>query len=125
MLLSNNFVSAQNKDMIIRLSEIDIVPDYLEENNKILEVEADASVRLKPGVVSIFPMCQKETPNQVRILEIYANKEANESHLKTPHFQKYKTTTFKMVKSLKLAAMAALDADTTTKIFARLKTQKQ
>ncbi|WP_371610989.1 putative quinol monooxygenase [Flavobacterium sp. ACN2] len=47
-------------------------------------------------------MFQKEHPNQIKILEIYANNEAYQSHLKTPHFLLYKTSTLKMVKSLKL-----------------------
>jgi quinol monooxygenase YgiN len=121
MLLSNISVSAQDNEMIIRISEIEIDSDYLEEYNRILQEEAEASVRLEPGVISIFPMFQKENPGQVRILEIYAHKEAYESHLKTLHFQKYKTTTLKMVKSLKLMDMKAIDAETMTKIFSKLK----
>jgi quinol monooxygenase YgiN len=35
-------------------------------------------------------------------LEIYADKEAYQSHLQTAHFKKYKEGTAKMVKSLKL-----------------------
>ncbi|KAA3440911.1 antibiotic biosynthesis monooxygenase [Rufibacter hautae] len=107
--------------MIIRLSELEIDSKYLDEYNKILQEEAEASVRLEPGVISIFPMSLKEAPNQIRIVEIYANKAAYESHLKTPHFQKYKTTTLKMVKNLKLIDMTALDADTMKKIFHKLK----
>ena len=92
----------QKEGMMIRISEIEIHPDYLEEYRSILREEAGASVRLEPGVVAIFPMYQKVNPAEVRILEIYASREAYEEHLKTPHFQKYKTTTSKMVKSLKL-----------------------
>lgn len=121
MLLSNISVFAQETDMIIRISEIEIDVNYLEEYNKILKEVAEASVRLEQGVISIFPMYQKQHPNQVRILEIYANKEAYESYLKTPHLQKYKTTTLKMVKSLKLIDMKAIDADTMRKIFSKLK----
>lgn len=121
MLLSNISVFAQKSDMIIRISEIEIDSKYLKEYNKILQEEAEASVRLEPGVISIFPMYQKEHPNQIRILEIYANQAAYAAHLKTPHFQKYKTTTLKMVKSLKLIDMQAIDADTMKKIFSKLK----
>ncbi|MGV8878264.1 MAG: putative quinol monooxygenase [Sphingobacteriaceae bacterium] len=38
-------------------------------------------------------MSQKAHPSQIRITEIYANKDAHQSHLKTPHFLLYKTTT--------------------------------
>ena len=62
-------------------------------------------------------MFQKENPNQLRILEIYANKESYQSHLKTPHFLVYKTSTLKMVKSLKLVDMDPLDAEAMPEMF--------
>jgi quinol monooxygenase YgiN len=102
---------------LVRISEIEIVPEYLDEYKAILKEEAETSVKLEPGVISIFPMFEKENPKQIRILEIYASREAYEDHLKTPHFQKYKTGTLKMVKSLKLVDMDALDAETMAEIF--------
>src|SRR5690606_33633208 len=86
--------------MMIRISEIEIEPEYLNEYLEILKEEAKASVELEPGVISIYPMSQKENPTEIRILEIYADKKAYEAHLETPHFKHYKTTTLKMVKSL-------------------------
>jgi quinol monooxygenase YgiN len=115
-----NNVSAQTKDMMIRISEIEIDSNYLKEYNAILQEESRASVELEPGVIAIYPMFQKENPTQIRILEIYANKEAYESHLKTPHFQKYKTTTIKMVKSLKLVDMDSIDSQTMAEIFLKM-----
>ncbi|RYG48832.1 antibiotic biosynthesis monooxygenase [bacterium] len=106
--------------MLVRLSEIEIHPGDLEGYKAILKEEAAASVRLEPGVVSIFPMVEKERPTQVRILEIYASREAYQAHLKTPHFQKYKTTTLKMVKSLKLVDMESLDPGTMPLMFKKM-----
>ena len=111
---------AQAKDMIVRISEIEIHPNRLAEYNAILKEEAEASVRLEPGVIAIFPMSQKEKPTELRILEIYASREAYEAHLKTPHFQKYKATTLEMVKSLKLVDMDALDAQTMARILKKM-----
>jgi len=110
----------QMRDMMIRISEIEVDSNYLEEYNSILKEEAEASVRLEPGVISIYPMYQKDKPTQIRILEMYANRQAYEFHLKTPHFQKYKTTTLKMVKSLRLIDMEAIDAETMPQIFSKL-----
>src|SRR5687768_7272708 len=95
-ILSCNNAEQENKaseldSMIIRISEIEIDSIYLEEYKTILVEEAEASVRLEPGVISIYPMQQRENSTQVRILEIYANGDAYKAHLKTPHFQKYKT----------------------------------
>lgn len=110
--------------MLVRISEIEIVPEYLDEYKAILKEESAASVKLEPGVIAIFPMFEKENPTQVRILEIYASREAYESHLKSPHFQRYKTTTLKMVKSLKLVDMEAIDSETMTEIFKKMKRGK-
>ena len=83
-------------EMIIRISEIEIKPEYLEEYLSILKEESKASVELEPRVISIYPMSQKANPNEIRILEIYADKKAYQAHLETPHFKHYKTTTLKM-----------------------------
>src|SRR3954464_10430229 len=93
MFLSCSSVSAQKNNMMIRISEIEIDSSYLQEYKAILKEESRASVKLEPGVISLYPMYQKEHPTEVRILEIYANRESYESHLKTPYFQKYKATT--------------------------------
>ena len=117
LLVACRAATAQPKDMIVRISEIEIHPNRLAEYNAILKEEAEASVRLEPGVIAIFPMSEKEKPTQVRILEIYASREAYEAHLKTPHFQKYKTTTLEMVNSLRLVDMNALDAQAMATTF--------
>jgi 4-carboxymuconolactone decarboxylase len=120
LVASVTATTSPQMQMIVRLSEIEIAPEYLEEYVAILKKESAASVRLEPGVISIFPMSQQDHPTRVRILEIYANRAAYESHLQTPHFQEYKTTTLKMVKSLKLVDMRALDPETMSALFKKL-----
>lgn len=120
LIFTYSNVSAQSKEMMIRLSEIEIDSNYIKEYNSILKEESRASVQLEPGVIAIYPMYQKANPTQVRILEIYANREAYEAHLKSAHFQKYKTTTLKMVKSLKLIDMNAIDAETMADVFRKI-----
>src|SRR5688500_3972305 len=112
--------SARSQGMLVRISEIQIDPAQLQEYNAILKEEAEASVRLEPGVISIFPMYQRDNPTEVRILEIYASRAAYESHIKSPHFEKYKTTTLPMVRSLKLIDMELIDPATMPTIFAKM-----
>jgi len=121
ILFSFGNVFAQKDTMLIRISEIEIDSNYLDKYNAILKEEARASVKLEPGVIAIYPMNQQDHPTEIRILEIYKNREAYESHLKTAHFLKYKTTTLKMVRSLKLIDMEALDAETMSSIFLKMK----
>ena len=119
VVLSCSRVSAQKNGMMVRLSEIEIHSNFLEAYKQILQVESRASVKLEPGVIAIYPMYEKAAPTQIRILEIYASKEAYEAHLKTPHFKEYKTTTLHMVKSLRLVDMDALVAETMNAVFVK------
>jgi quinol monooxygenase YgiN len=114
----NNVI--QSNDMMIRIAEIGIDADYLDEYIAILQEESEASVRLEAGVIAIYPMFQKDNPTEIRILEIYGNKEAYEAHLQTPHFKKYKTNTLHMVKSLKLIELEAIDHESMPLIFNKL-----
>ena len=106
--------------MLVRISEIEIHASYLDLYKEILKKEAAASVRLEPGVISIFPMYRKDAPTEIRILEIYASREAYQSHIKSPHFEVYKTTTLKMVKSLKLVDMEIIDPATMGALFKKM-----
>jgi quinol monooxygenase YgiN len=108
---------AQEKQLMVRVAEIELVPEFIDDYKAILKEEAAASVKLEPGVIAIFPMYLKERASSVRILEIYRDKASYEAHLKTPHFQKYKTTTANMVKSLKLTDMALTDESTLPLLF--------
>jgi 4-carboxymuconolactone decarboxylase len=120
-LLAQKTIPIVEPDMMVRISEIEIVREHLEEYKAILKEEAAASVKIEPGVLAIFPMYQKENPGQIRIVEMYANKSAYQSHLQTPHFQHYKTATANMVKSLKLVDMECLDKETMLQIFKKIK----
>lgn len=107
--------------MMVRIAEIEIAPEHLKSYLEILTEEAKESIEVEPGVISIFPMFEKDNPTKITIVEIYANKEAYEAHLETPHFKKYKSTTLEMVKSLELIDMDAIDPKTMPLIFEKFK----
>jgi|GEM_PF-268689 len=119
-LKPKTMASKMDGGMMLRIAEIEIFPQYLEEYLTILKTEAAASVEVEPGVLAIFPMQQKDHPNQIRIVEMYANKAAYQFHLKTPHFLDYKIGTQKMVKSLKLVDMESIDPESIKKIFRKI-----
>ena len=103
--------------MIVRLAEIEVYPEHLQEYLKFANEVDRLSVEREPGVVCLFPMQSAEDSTQIRILEIYASEEAYQSHIKTEHFLKYKQETLHMVKSLKLPTMKPLDPETMKLIF--------
>jgi 4-carboxymuconolactone decarboxylase len=74
----------------------------LDNYNAYLKEGIEASMNLEAGVLTLFAVAEKENPNQITILEIYADEAAYKSHIQTPHFLKYKQGTLKMVQSLEL-----------------------
>src|SRR4051794_6157878 len=76
---------------MVRIAEIDVDPGQLEAYKAILAGGEEASVRLEPGVIMLHSVASAGQPTQIRLLEVYASRSAYESHLKAPHFVKYKT----------------------------------
>jgi predicted TIM-barrel fold metal-dependent hydrolase/quinol monooxygenase YgiN len=101
-LFGENIPLRQYGERIVRLAEIEVVPEFLDEYLAFAKEVGETSVKVEPGVLTLFSMQEKENPHKIHILEIYADKEAYQNHLQTAHFKKYKEGTAKMVKSLKL-----------------------
>ena len=93
---------------LVRLSKITVDPTRLDAYNAFLKEEIEASMRLEPGVLTLYATAEKDAPHHVTILEIYADRAAYESHLQTPHFQKYKQGTLEMVQQLELVDVTPL-----------------
>lgn len=87
---------------MVRIAELEIDPEQLEAYRALLAEEIEASVEKEPGVLMLHAVAERDRPEQIRILEVYADREAYEAHLKTPHFLKYKEGTAEMVKALRL-----------------------
>ena len=94
--------ASPSRDNKVRLSRITVDPERLAEYNVYLEEEIEASMRLEPGVLTLYAVADKERPNEITILEIYADEAAYQTHIATPHFRKYKQGTLDMVQSLSL-----------------------
>ena len=89
-------------ERIVRLAEIDVVPDLLYEYLTFAKEVGTVSMANEPGVIGLFSMQDKENPSKVYILEVYADRQAYEAHIHSAHFRKYKESTADMVKSLRL-----------------------
>ncbi len=103
--------------LFVRLAEIEVYPQYLEEYLAFASEVDRLSIEREPGVICLYPMQSAEDSCQIRILEIYASEEAYQQHLKTDHFLRYKQGTLHMVKDLKLPTMKPLDPETMKQIF--------
>jgi quinol monooxygenase YgiN len=95
-------VTAQSGKKMVRLARLEIDSTQLDNYKNFLKEEIETSLRLEPGVWTLYAVFEKQRPTHVTILEIYADTAAYNSHIKTPHFLKYKNGTVQMVKSLEL-----------------------
>lgn len=112
--------SVKGMKMLVRISEIEVYPEYLDEYLKFALTVGATSVREEPGVIAIYPMVQQRDSCQIRILEIYASQEAYRYHIGTKHFQTYKQGTLHMVKRLDLVDMTPMNPSAMPEIFRKL-----
>ena len=96
-------------DGIVRLSKIEVYPQFLDEYMQYATEVGEISLRTEPGVLTMYAVGEKENPCKITILETYASKEAYDRHIASAHFQKYKQGTLHMVKSLVLSDQTPLN----------------
>jgi quinol monooxygenase YgiN len=101
------FCQRENKQLV-RLALIEIDSSQLVSYNHFLKEEIEASIRIEPGVITLYAVAEKGKPTHVTIFETYADSIQYRAHLTTPHFQKYKTGTLQMVKNLQLIETSAI-----------------
>jgi quinol monooxygenase YgiN len=96
---------SENKNELVRLAVIEVDSLQIKPYNKYLKEEIEASIRIEPGVITLYGVAEKDNPQRVTLFETYADSSQYRSHLATPHFQKYKQGTLQMVKHLDLIQM--------------------
>jgi quinol monooxygenase YgiN len=97
--------TTQETKQLVRLALIEVDTSQITAYNKFLKEEIEASIQLEPGVITLYGVAEKESPERVTLFETYADSSQYRSHLATPHFQKYKQGTLQMVTGLELIEM--------------------
>jgi quinol monooxygenase YgiN len=87
---------------IVRIAELEIDPAQLDRYKLALKEEIETSIRVEPGVLTLYAVSLKDHPEQIRLFETYVDAFAYQSHLQSPHFKTYKSRTQHMVKFLRL-----------------------
>jgi quinol monooxygenase YgiN len=100
--------TAQEKVQMVRMARLVIDSVQLDSYKAFLKEEIETSIRVEPGVLTLYAMSEKNKPTHITILEIYADLAAYQAHVQTPHFLKYKNGTKTMVKSLELVETTPL-----------------
>jgi len=107
VVFSQADVRAQDK-RVIRVARITIDSAYIEQYNAAIHEQIEAAVRVEPGVLMLYAVHDKKDATHITVFEIYADSDAYQRHLQTPHFKKYKTGTQHMVKTLELTDVEAI-----------------
>lgn len=112
---SNTMVEKEKimDDGIIRLSKIEVYPQYLDEYMEFAVEVGTKSLQSEPGVLTMYALQDKNNPCMITILETYSSQEAYKSHIASEHFQKYKQGTLHMVKKLELCDQKPLNPTNT------------
>lgn len=95
-------IVSKNENQLVRLAVIEVDTAQIEPYNEFLREEIEASIRVEPGVITLYGVAEKDNPQHVTLFETYADSSQYRSHLATPHFQKYKQGTLQMVRHLDL-----------------------
>jgi quinol monooxygenase YgiN len=93
---------AQDSITMYRIAKIKVDENQLENYKSALQEQMNAAIKLEPGVLSYTVFADKKDATSITIFEVYANLDAYQSHILTPHFKKYKETVKDMVLSLEL-----------------------
>ncbi len=86
----------------VQLAELEIDPAQIEAYKAAVKEHIETAIRVEPGVLVLYAVAHRDDPARITVFEIYKDIDAYKAHLEAPHFKKYKATTEKMVKSLKL-----------------------
>ena len=108
------------QNMILRICEIEVFPEYVDEYIAAGKEVARDSMVEEPGVICMLPLRLKEDGTQFRVVKVYGSQEIYEQHIQTDHFLKYKTGTLHMVKSLKLMDSFPTNPDGIAEIFRKM-----
>ena len=94
--------AAPTRRPVVRLAELEIDPAQFDRYLVFLREEIETSIRVEPGVLTLYAVRLKTDSTRVRLFEMYADSTAYDAHIASPHFRKYKVGTEAMVKSLAL-----------------------
>ena len=106
--LGGRAVAEEMQEQYVQLAELEIDPAQLEDYKAAVRKQIETAIRVEPGVLVLYAVSEKDNPTHISVFEVYASMAAYQAHLEAPHFKEYKTTTEKMVRSLKLVQTVPL-----------------
>jgi quinol monooxygenase YgiN len=93
---------------LARIGELEVDRARLRSYEAHVSAEITESVRVEPGVLTLYAAQFPTDPSRLRFFEIYADESAYQSHLQSPHFGHYAQATQSMIQGKRLVATRPL-----------------
>ena len=87
---------------IIRIFEMQIRPESVEQFTELGKHNIRQSVNTEQGVLGMYVMTDKTDPNKFYVVEAYADETAYQAHLVSPYFQAWFNGAKEMIVSRKM-----------------------
>ena len=92
----------QAQTPIVRIFELVIAPEHLDEFNRLGKHNIVNSINLEQGVLGMYVLADKEMSNKLYVVEAYADDNAYQAHRQVPHFQTWFNGSKDMIISRKM-----------------------
>ncbi|MEO6852930.1 MAG: antibiotic biosynthesis monooxygenase [Rhodoferax sp.] len=83
----------------VRWSELEVDPAGLDRFTRLAEENVRETRSTEPGVLAFYWASERVHPNRIRVFEVYADENAYQEHLQSPHFQKFRAGSGPLVTS--------------------------
>ncbi|CAJ0678956.1 putative quinol monooxygenase [Ralstonia mannitolilytica] len=83
----------------VRIAQLEVDSPRLPEFKAVLERSVSTSVRVEPGVYTLYAVALKAHPNRFLVFEMYKDEATYAAHRETPHFRSFFEATQTMVTS--------------------------
>jgi quinol monooxygenase YgiN len=74
----------------VRWSELEVDPAQIDLFRALGRENVRETRRNDPGVLAFYWAGEKNSPNHIRVLEVYADESAYKTHLASAHYQKFR-----------------------------------
>ena len=92
-LLTHGTGCAVDPQPVVRMAYIEVKPGLRDAFISAVTEGMRTSVQTEPGVLALYCVADKNSPDKLVFFEMYASEEAYQAHRMTPHFKKYIETT--------------------------------
>lgn len=93
---------AEESMPLVRMATITVTPGQRDAFIAHVTEGMRQAVAKEPGVLGLYCVAIKDNPDQLLFVEIYADEQAYQKHIKTPHFQTYIQRTKDLVRTKEL-----------------------